>query len=292
MCLAIFKKAGLPIPFDNIKLAWSHNEDGAGLAIRGSNFVEIHKGFMGKNEFIEFLTKNEKHFINFDLVIHLRFTTSGNTNTAMTHPFPVSRKNADLKATYAKTDKAIIHNGVLFDPKLDCHGFSDTAIFAKWIAVTKPKMKKIKKRLGNDRLAIVTKEKVELLGEWHDLDGVMYSNLYSLQKPYSYSYGRWDESRWGMTSASAGMQEDYYDTLEELDYCQQCGSDNTEYIGVYTKTFECLDCHTVYNQEQYMELYDLNADGIALSEKRRSKKMDEYVPAYSSTMKKGNRYGT
>lgn len=296
MCLAIFKKTGLSIPYDSIKAAWRMNGDGAGIAIRGTNFVEIHKGFMSLGEFIDFLTLNEKTFNNYDMVLHLRYTTSGNTNIGMTHPFPVSRKNADLVSPYFKTDKAVIHNGVMFNPNLSCHGYSDTAIFAKWLAVFNPKMKKIKKVLGEDRLAIVTKEKVELLGDWHEKDGIMYSNLYSLA---SYSYSKWDDDyefskRWGSTAHGYADDHHAVDTLEELDYCVNCGSDNTEYIGVYTMTMECLTCHSVYNVEQFMETYDLNDMGLKAVERRSQKKN---VPGHSlpnevMTAKNGNRYGT
>jgi hypothetical protein len=187
----------------------------------------------------------------------------------MCHPFPVSRSHEELTAPYLMTQKAIIHNGVLFAPRYNT-GFSDTAIFAKWNAVFNKKLKHklIKRHIGTDRLAVVTPEKVTLFGVWSERDGVHYSNLYSITetvRTYAAPVARVGRSVWAngdLLDSPADRYEtstdDFLSFNEELDWCPRCGSDRTEYIGAKTLTFECLDCHTVYNEMSFLEDYTLN----------------------------------
>jgi hypothetical protein len=281
MCLAIYKPAGEKIPFTEIKQAWTGNKDGAGLAVRMNGSVEIHKGFMSLSEYTDFIGKFSEELRYLDVVFHLRYTTSGNTVPGMTHPFPVSKKNNELKALYHVTDKAIIHNGVMFNPMSPSHGYSDTAIFSKWLALKNPDEKEMKKVLGGDRLAIVTGEKVSLMGNWTEIAGCFYSQTYSINTYRSSSL--WSEPRKGKVltwdpKSGKSMKEvfdDYeykdeefdVDALMEMDFCPSCGSDRTEQIGYNTITFECLDCCAVYNQYDCLDsftskLYDEDEEKV------------------------------
>lgn len=263
MCLAIFKPAGKSIPFDHIKTAWITNKDGAGVAIRrNSGDVEISKGFMYLTDFMTFLANNEEYLNERDVVIHLRYSTCSEIVPEMTHPFPVTKKTSDLKLLDTTTKMALIHNGILFSPKFK--NFSDTAILARWLGLKKRTNKQIMKVIGtNNKLAIVTSKKVELLGEWHDLDGIMYSNLYSIQK--------WNDKPSFLDKKYASF---------DLEFCPLCGSDDTRFIGINTDTCECLECHTVYNEEFMLE-------GKIVSTKTMSYNEDEfYLNADYSLLKK------
>lgn len=268
MCLAIYKPKTSKFPSKaTLKTAWENNPHGAGLAIITGNEVKIIKGLMTFDELI--LVIESGLFNDNEVVIHLRWSTSGSIIPELTHPFPVSRDNKDLMSLEIETDKAVIHNGVMFSPKIN--DYSDTAIFTKFLAlksnITDDEIKSI---IKNDRLAIVTKDGVNLYGNWEIIDGLFYSNTYSLKTSYSWSY----KSNKKNKKASFEIDEYYsipesenfdryfydsrYDYLDHngLDYCPHCDSGNTEIIGINSHVMECLDCGSVYNETDFLIVGD------------------------------------
>jgi hypothetical protein len=253
MCLAIFKPQNKMIPDEmTLRRAWKNNPHGAGVAIRTIDGVQIIKGLMTIDSLLNVLNDS---LIGFDLVIHFRWATSGNVNAEMTHPFPVSNDNNDLKSLDLLTDTAIIHNGVMFSPRFDS-GYSDTAIFSRYLAINGINYSKIQEIIGYDRLAIVTQDDVELIGQWNEIDGVFYSNLYSiadeieskwayrdnLKDPYFHSSDDW-----------AFYDSRNYFEDEDLEFCPCCSSDEIEHIGLKSLTFECLECGVVFNESHFLE---------------------------------------
>lgn len=250
MCLAIYKPKFQEFPERSVLTnAWNHNPHGAGLAIARKNGVEIIKGIMTLLDLFQVLENPELYYE--DVVLHFRWSTSGKIIPELTHPFPVTKKNSDFRQMNFITEKAIIHNGVLFNPMLNT--FSDTAIFSRYLAL-KPRIseKQIKKILGDDRLAMIHKDKIKLLGSWTKIDGLHYSNIYSLMP----ARGHMDAFNWGdsVTSINDYKDEHAYDpyALTEGECCPFCDSKEIEYIGVYTKTFECLECSTVFNDSDML----------------------------------------
>jgi predicted glutamine amidotransferase len=232
MCLAIFKPANKSFNRDHITTAWRNNPHGAGLAIRTKNAVEIYKGFMTLDGLSSFLNDNESFLEAHDVVLHLRWSTSGTIKPGLCHPFPASKNNNDLLALELVTDTALIHNGVMFQPNLN--DYSDTAIFSRYFAHFAPSLKQINKVIKNDRLAIVTKDGVKMLGFWEVKGDCFYSNTYSLEtNNYNFDF-----------------KDDY---LKEYFFeCPICGSESVDHIGINSNAHECLDCHSVFNGTDFI----------------------------------------
>lgn len=254
MCLAIFKPKNEKFPaLDVLQRAWKTNPHGAGLAIVENGKVKILKGFMTLEDFYTVLC--EENLKALDVVIHFRWSTSGSVIPELCHPFPVSKSNADLKALSMVTDKALIHNGVMFQPKIN--DYSDTAIFSRYMAHAAPDNKTIREIIGNDRLAIVTGLGVNLIGDWNLIDGCVFSNLYStaieeethIKEKISYKESwAFDDLR----NDPYYFSEDYVGH-EDLEFCPSCDSDYVEMIGVNSIACECLDCGTIFNETEFLE---------------------------------------
>ena len=235
MCLAIYKKQGEKLNLKKIKLAWNNNPHGSGIAIKYNHTIKVIKGIMKLDELIEIIEKND-HFKGYEALIHLRYSTSGGYSPTMTHPFPISKKNDDLLKIEYNTDKALIHNGVLFNPILN--NYSDTAIFSRYLAY-KDNHKNdelINSLIGRDKVAIFeTGKPTRLFGKWEEIDGVFYSNTHSFYEEKNFNFGNYDHD------------EDF------IDCCPLCESEDIFRIGVYSKTYECGDCYSVFNEKYFLE---------------------------------------
>lgn len=257
MCLAIFKPKNQNFPSEKtLKIAWKNNSDGAGIAIKTEQGIKIIKGLMTLDSLLNELDDSLKKF---DVVIHLRYATSGFISSEMTHPFPVSNDRHDLKSLDLITDTAIIHNGVLFSPRFDTV-YSDTAIFARYLAIKGINYNHISSIIGDDRLAIMTKNGVELLGQWYEIDGLHYSNTYSIQEysPKNHISSYLNDPFYASSSDDWAMYDSrhFLDDDDALEYCPHCLSDEIEHIGLKSLTFECLSCGTVFNETQFLLIED------------------------------------
>ena len=132
MCVIVHKERGKDLPSEEIiEKCFKRNPDGSGILLHrnGTKIVEIHKGFMKlddfKTAFKELNVRKED-----DLVLHFRISTSGGTNPENCHPFPISSKIEDLKATRINTPMAFVHNGVLGSGNEELK-ISDTQVFVK-----------------------------------------------------------------------------------------------------------------------------------------------------------------
>jgi hypothetical protein len=248
MCLAIIKKENQLIPYENIRIAWKQNSDGAGLCFREDGQVRIIKGFMQLDEFINFLCENEAIFTPIELVIHLRFSTSGTIKPELTHPFPTAKNNEHLTSLDCYTDQAIIHNGVMFSPIFK--DYSDTAIFSRWMSFN-PSFDAINRVVQNDRLVLFSHDDTITIGQWHEIDGNLYSNLYSLESKKSY-YDDYNFMRYDSFLGHA---------------CPNCENEDCESIGIESEIYECLDCGTVFSLDGQM----------IFAQKRKSSKYDDYL---------------
>lgn len=272
MCLAIFKPKNKAFPkTDLLKNAWENNPDGAGLAIVENDHVKIIKGIMTFKALKNILKNNDLK--NKDVVLHFRWSTSGTIIPELTHPFPVSRSNKDLKALSIETEKAIIHNGVMFSPI--GKEYSDTAIFSKYMALKKDlSNEEIKAIIGVDRMAIATISGVELIGSWSSISGVMFSNTYSIEPKIVWDAPApkfSDSAFWDSRKEEKGYLSSFDDPfywsenaamVGGLEYCPHCDSDNTELIGINQTVAECLDCGSVYNDTHFLEAKNNNTSKL------------------------------
>lgn len=226
MCVIISKPSSVLMPsLTELKAAWNHNPDGAGLLYKreNDNQFTIVKGFMNWKSFKKYIKK--ANFKTCDHVsFHFRIATSGNVNSENCHPFPISSKNSDLKKTSLKTNKALIHNGVLFSPNGQ---YSDTQIFTKYLSLKNlvdlsndKKLEKINNMISGNRVMIAENDNIVYLGNWHEIDGMFYSNTNHLESfcnsfidsDYMFENDLTDEIE---DSYDYMMKEDIYDFYDE-----------------------------------------------------------------------------
>lgn len=183
MCLAIYKPKGKIIPEDYLDTAWSNNKDGAGFAVVVNGRLEIHRGFMVLDDFLEAWKPHRKR----QAIIHFRWATHGARDASMTHPFRVSR------------NVAMIHNGCL---RIQTSGNnSDTYEYV--LRVLAP--------LGNRDEKFWMKEPYRLMGE----DAISGSKFCFLHADGTYGIwnagaGHWLDGCWysnhGYEQVSAGYR--------------------------------------------------------------------------------------
>ena len=231
MCVAIYKPKRVNLPsLEILKQCWDANPDGAGFALLtgGERAIEIHKGYMTWEQFVSAYEKY--HLADFagDLLLHFRIATHGGISPGLTHPFSLTQDATLLKHPNVLTNYALIHNGMLpFEPEEG----SDTMEFCRRLAPLYQNIPAvfnlIQGMAGNNKIAVMTREKVHLFGEWETVEGVYFSNR----------FGDWPE-------------EFYLPTRKErskLDrgYCPYCNSA----IIPEDDMFYCPECGEVWMKE-------------------------------------------
>ena len=266
MCIIVAKKKGINIPNEEtLRECFNRNSDGAGLMYVKDGKIHIEKGYMTFAAFIERLSNlnKELNFKEKSLVMHFRITTSGGTKPENCHPFPISNKVEDLKATSIITeDVAMAHNGIIstYSGVLENDKLSDTQLFVQRAVYpiyqldhefykNEAIMNLFEDIVSTDRLCFLDKdENLYFKGSWQEEDGVMYSN--SSYKPYvytSYSY-----------SSSNSYNYDY-------DY-----DDWDDYFKPAKKTDEEIKALSIsgdkYNEELKELLEDISENYVLLEE--------------------------
>ena len=143
----------------------------------GEYSIEIHKGYMTWKQFVAAYEKY--HLADFagDLLLHFRIATHGGISPGLTHPFSLTKDVKLLKHTNVKTNYALIHNGML---PIESDEGSDTMEFCRRLAPLYQNipaaLNLIEGMAGNNKIAIMTRDKVHLFGEWECIDGVYFSN--------------------------------------------------------------------------------------------------------------------
>lgn len=198
MCVILYSPKGIDIPKKNTFLnMWKANHDGAGFAYADGEKVIVRKGFMTFEDFWKAFTSTKKSvggFTDKNLVCHFRIGTSGKNNAETCHPYPISAKKSELKATSYETDIAVAHNGIIQGyGRLDA-GMNDTQSFIKRVLVPLSKAvgdgwiqnKQVKALI--EQISIINavynrfcflqgQGEAVLIGDWKQKDGNYYSNL-------------------------------------------------------------------------------------------------------------------
>lgn len=182
MCVAIYKPKRVNLPsLEILKQCWDANPDGAGFALLtgGERAIEIHKGYMTWKQFVAAYEKYRLAEFNGDLLLHFRIATHGGVSPGNTHPFSLTKDVKLLKHPNVRTNYALVHNGMLpIEPEGD---ISDTMEFCRRLAPLYQNipaaLELIQGMAGNNKIAVMTREKVHLFGAWEIRDGVYFSNL-------------------------------------------------------------------------------------------------------------------
>jgi len=202
MCIIAVKAEGVKMPSDSImRKMWRSNSDGAGFMVKRkrSKMVDLKKGFMTYNEFMEAIKKAK--IKDSDIVVmHFRITSAGRTVPRLTHPFIGDVNQEVAEVLEAKTDQmCFAHNGTMttYSKLGKEEDRSDTSMFASMIMSSQMVKDNIHDKLmgyfinneiGSSRLAVINPEmhNVFIFGEWAEStrdykwnksdDGMMYSN--------------------------------------------------------------------------------------------------------------------
>lgn len=215
MCLIVKKPAGMEIPTEHLVNSATHNPDGWGVMWASKGKVHTRKGMGHIREampVIDSLTAKTCY-------VHQRYATHGATDLANGHPFCI------LDKTMHGTELYMMHNGVLNGVPDIMRDRSDTyhyAMMLRGILAGQPELLADKKFLRDLSGDIRGSKFVFLFGDGREiiinedegktLEGLWYSNTYSLAQPRKYT---------PLTPikayASAGMNDDddYGDWWEE-----------------------------------------------------------------------------
>lgn len=182
MCVAIYKPEGVKTPsLEVLKQCWDANPDGAGFTLLSGgekHAIEIHKGYMTWKSFVNAYEKYRLEDFSGDMLLHFRIATHGGISPGNTHPFSLTKDIKLLKHTNVLTNYALIHNGMLpIEPE---GNISDTMEFCRRLAPfyqnIPAALKLIEGMAGNNKIAVMTRDKVHLFGEWERIEGVYFSN--------------------------------------------------------------------------------------------------------------------
>lgn len=106
MCLIIQRPAGVTLDKKDFLVAAKNNPDGYGLTVaEGDGLLYTQKAITYDIEELYDLLHGE--FKDLELMLHLRYTTAGETNFRNAHPFPILEADAD------GTDLRMAHNGTI-----------------------------------------------------------------------------------------------------------------------------------------------------------------------------------
>ncbi len=186
MCVAIYKPQNVPIPaLEMLEMCWAANPDGAGFAMLIGNekyAIEIHKGYMTWKSFVTAFEKYRLAEFTGELFLHFRIATHGGISPGNTHPFSFTQDVKLLQHTNVLSNYALIHNGIL-PVKPDRKGISDTMELCRRLAKDglyqniSAVFNLIQDMAGDNKIAVMTREKVHLLGDWENIEGVFFSNM-------------------------------------------------------------------------------------------------------------------
>ena len=231
MCVAIYKPAGIETPsLDTLKQCWDANPDGAGFAMLtgGERAIEIHKGYMTWKQFVTAYEKYHLADFSGDQLLHFRIATHGGISPGLTHPFSLTKDVKLLKHTNVRTNYALIHNGML---PIESEEGSDTMEFCRRLAPFYQNIPSafnlIEGMAGSNKIAVMTRDKVHLFGEWERLNGVYFSNLL------------WD---WGFDDF--GEEAEY--RLLEMGHCPYCDAP----IHYRLDGYSCSECELEWPSPQ------------------------------------------
>ena len=130
MCIICVSPARTRQPsISQIRTMFRNNPHGAGYMFARDGRVQIHKGFMDVDSFLDAI--RGEHFTAKDSVVyHFRISTQAGVNPEMTHPFPLSNRLPYMKALDVECRCGVAHNGIIrLTSDRNQREYSDTALF-------------------------------------------------------------------------------------------------------------------------------------------------------------------
>jgi predicted glutamine amidotransferase len=181
MCVIIYCKDGKKPTNEILSKCWNGNSDGCGFGIRRGSKLTFRKGLMTKEDAINTIEPIKR----FDeLVIHFRLATAGGKCEEMTHPFNSIILNNRLLS--GRADFLFFHNGHdhRYATKAEKFGWSDSAL-----AAIDAENDELDSFYG--KAIIMKSDKTDVLGDFSNVDGILYSNSGWSYTTYSYGNNNW-----------------------------------------------------------------------------------------------------
>ena len=198
MCIIVRKEADTPI--DEAAWVWlencyGNNDDGAGMMYvvksQGTNMVRVRKGYMTWDAFKQGVESRIDVIEKKEVIFHFRIGTSGSTDKAMCHPFPISKDDRVLGQTKTIVNAALVHNGII--PGLGTTTQSDTHVFVRDMVSHLPwktqAMRQLMASCLGSKFMIMSPETTYMMGNYVKESGWMFSNDSYKRTPVTYSGG-------------------------------------------------------------------------------------------------------
>lgn len=213
------KKDRLPTA-DEIRAMWERNPDGAGVMWRRKDGkIEFRKGFMKLREFQAWHEAMSGNLKGLEVAYHFRITTHGGTMAGNCHPFVADGKT-DPHEISGVGKFVLMHNGIISEMGNGVRRDApDSAELARYVGQTKNPDVSLEYlapfiESGNRLLMFCESGRTVKLGDWKELDGLSFSNLYHASIPASaYAVG----GGYGWYGSGADGLDDYDDGVREYD---------------------------------------------------------------------------
>lgn len=249
-----------------IETMFQNNPDGSGYMYSYNNKVHIEKGFMTLKELLNSLDSLKKK-VNIEetpLILHFRISTSGETDGATCHPFPVTSDLNALRKTHVITNLGMAHNGIISDFEEKKSIYSDTQLFVNkcvsYLYDINPKFlhddrteKMLEPIINGSRLAFLDRHgNIYRYGDWCENDGIFYSNegyIPWTSRYYHYDSNYYDNYYYGDDYYYYGDDEQELRILEKLEAYEEI----TDYNDIcFIRTM-----YDIVEESNGVEIYDV-----------------------------------
>ena len=286
MCVVVYKPKNKEMPSkETLFDCFVANPDGAGYMFQKDKKVCIKKGFMTFASFLENLQKDyEDVGKDVDFVLHFRISTQGGVNQPCCHPYKVSKDMDELRLLECESDIGVAHNGIIRlttdygsyssyydygykfvreEPK-----YNDTMKFITdymSLIMRSPedvfdedKVELVEKLIGSsNKFAVMTPDGVNLIGYFHEIDGIYYSNDYFIGRG-SYKTIKDDDSDFDLIDIddyNASFENQDNEELKDYSYEIGCG-----YASHCRKCCKFEECYGFSFPEEWQDLEDFEID--------------------------------
>jgi len=253
MCIIVAKQMGIDMPSEEtLKRCFQSNPDGAGFMWADGKIVQIRKGFMKFDDFIEALDREVPWYERKDtaIVMHFRIATHGKVQPGCCHPFPLTDDKKMMAATSTKSRIGVAHNGVI-QGRTTNDNWSDSMDFIAYVMTPLMRMNPSFMHNSNaldllegacdSKLAILDNAgDIATVGHFYEEDGVLYSNTSFMRSWWNYSSYEniWDRA-W---NRDYGIDYDYDDDYDSKYVGAPYGEKLEDLIAMLP--YECCkDCY-------------------------------------------------
>lgn len=173
MCVIIYKDKKTNLDFETVRLAYTSNPDGVGVAINDGDTWTIKKYMYPSRQQLKTLCNNLKEK---EAILHFRIATSGGINIDNCQPF-----------LFDNDRQVLFHNGIVYSLNGISSHKSDTRLLIDILETEKQDINNIlfniSEKSNNKFVLIDDKNDVQFFGEFKNYKGLYCSNLNFVPRP-------------------------------------------------------------------------------------------------------------